>query len=289
MPGSAKRGWGVLTEDSDIVMTQRKDLVLDSYTNGLLYLQLETELKQKMLVGEYAVGERIPTEPELCEEYGVSRITVRRAVQDLVDEGLLKKVRGRGTFVAVPKYVVGVGTDISHGFHELNMQGGMETGYEIIEAKEISASGSVRERLHLNNDETAFYVRRLILEGDVPFAIDDLYVSSAKFPGLLERLDDKTPFYDLVQSTYKYSFGSEDVSLDASTTRNDEAKLLKCSVGAPLFILRKTIAQADGSPLHYSKSIIRADRISYHFQVDRDGKNEGLNDQFIIDKPSGNN
>lgn len=91
MPGSAKRGWGVLTEDSDIVMTQRKDLVLDSYTNGLLYLQLETELKQKMLVGEYAVGERIPTEPELCEEYGVSRITVRRAVQDLVDEGLLKK------------------------------------------------------------------------------------------------------------------------------------------------------------------------------------------------------
>lgn len=143
--------------------------------------------------------------------------------------------------------------------------------------------------MHLNNDETAFYVRRLILEGDVPFAIDDLYVSSAKFPGLLERLDDKTPFYDLVQSTYKYSFGSEDVSLDASTTRNDEAKLLKCSVGAPLFILRKTIAQADGSPLHYSKSIIRADRISYHFQVDRDGKIEGLNDQFIIDKPSGNN
>ena len=135
----------------------------------------------------------------------------------------------------------------------------------------------------------AYYVRRLILEGDVPFAIDDLYVSSAKFPGLLEQLDDKTPFYDLVQGTYKYSFGSEDVSLDASTTRNDEARLLKCSVGAPLFVLRKTITQSDGSPLHYSKSIIRADRISYHFQVDRDGKIEGLNDQFIIDKPSGNN
>ena len=49
--------------------------------------------------------------------------------------------------MAVPKYVVGVGTDISHGFPELNMQGGMETGYEIIEAKEISASGSVRELL----------------------------------------------------------------------------------------------------------------------------------------------
>lgn len=286
MSGSAKLGRGVLTEDSDIVMTQRKDLVLDSYTNGLLYLQLETELKQKMLVGEYAVGERIPTEPELCEEYGVSRITVRRAVQDLVDEGLLKKVRGRGTFVAVPKYVVGVGTDIAHGFHELSMQGGMEAGYEIVEAKEIPASGSVRERLQLDKGETTYYVRRLILEGDVPLAIDDLYVSSAKFPGLLDRLDNKTPFYDLVQSIYKYSFGSEDVSLDASTTRNDEAKLLKCSVGAPLFILRKTIAQSDGSPLHYSKSVIRADRISYHFQVDCDGKIEGLNDQFMVARPS---
>ena len=93
------------------------------------------------------------------------------------------------------KYVVGVGTDISHGFHELNMQGGMETGYEIIEScKEISASGSVRERLHLNNDETAFYVRRLILEGDVPFAIDDLYVSSAKFQGFWNDLMIKLPF-----------------------------------------------------------------------------------------------
>ena len=74
MPGSAKRGWGVPTEDSDIVMTQRKDLVLDSYTNGLLYLQLETELKQKMLVGEYAVGNVSPLSPNFAKSMGLAEL-----------------------------------------------------------------------------------------------------------------------------------------------------------------------------------------------------------------------
>ena len=75
---------------------RQKRHTFDSNTNGLLYLQLETELKQAILDGKYGVGERIPTEQELCQSFGMSRITVRRAVQDLVEEGLLSKVQGRG-------------------------------------------------------------------------------------------------------------------------------------------------------------------------------------------------
>lgn len=267
-------------------MAKRNDLVLDSYTNGLLYLQLETELKQKMLTGEYAVGERIPTEPELCDEYGVSRITVRRAVQDLVDEGLLRKVRGRGTFVAVPKYVASIGTDMGYGFGELQSPGSMEKSYEVVEAREVPATGSVCERLGLAEGEAAYYVRRVILEGEVPLAIDDLFVSAARFPGLLDLIDERTPFYELVRGHYGLDLGPEDFTLDASTARNDEARLLKCAVGAPLFILRKLVTTPDGEPIHYSKSVIRADRVSYHFRVSRDGRVGETGAQFMLPDPT---
>ena len=262
---------------------KQKDLVLDSYTNGLLYLQLETELKQKMISGEYAVGERIPTEPELCEEYGVSRITVRRAVQDLVEEGLLKKVRGRGTFVAVPKYVVGIGSGRDRGFDGLSRQG-MQTSYQIIEGKEIPANESIAERLGVTLGDDVTYLRRLVLEGEVPLAVDDLFVSAAAFPGLLERIGEDVSFYSLVTRVYGYRFGEEDLTLEASSTRGDEARLLRCMVGAPLFVLRKLVLRADGHPLHYSKSVIRADRISYRFHVNRGGdlEKDGGADPFLV-------
>lgn len=257
-----------VSEDS--VAARQKDLVLDSYTNGLLYLQLETELKQKMLSGEYAVGERIPTEPELCEEYGVSRITVRRAVQDLVDEGLLKKVRGRGTFVAVPKYVVGIGSEEDRGFENLSRQG-MQVSYEILDAREMPAGGSIACRLGIDSEEPVVYARRLVMEGDVPMAIDDLFVPARDFPGIIDLIKQGSSFYSIVKNVYGYSFGNEDLTLDASMTRGDEAAVLRCTVGAPLFVLRKRVLRSDGRPMHYSKSVIRADRISYRFRITHDG------------------
>ena len=281
MPGDVEVGWGVPTEGPSIVTAQRKDLVLDSYTNGLLYLQLETELKQKMLTGEYAVGERIPTEPELCDEYGVSRITVRRAVQDLVDEGLLKKVRGRGTFVAVPKYVMNVGSREDRSFEDLTRQG-METSYEIVESKEVPANASVAYELGVDAGEPLLYFRRLVMEGEVPMAIDDLFVTKAEFPGLGDLMDEATSFYSIVENNYGYRFGSEDLTLEASTTRNDEARLLRCTVGAPLFVLRKRVTRTDGRPMHYSKSVIRADRISYRFRVNYGGSVPSDRDGFLF-------
>lgn len=248
---------------------KQKDLVLDSYTNGLLYLQVEAELKQKMLSGVYAVGERIPTEPELCKEYGVSRITVRRAVQDLVDEGLLTKVRGRGTFVAVPKYVVGVGPDENRGFENLSRQG-MQTSYELLSAEEVPATGSTAHWLDIKPEEPVIHIRRLVMEGDVPMAIDDLYAPSDDFPGLIELIGQGASFYSVLKSVYGYRVGTDEMTLDASTTRHDEASLLRCTVGAPLFVLRKRVLRTDGRPLHYSKSVIRADRVSYSFRIVRD-------------------
>ena len=89
----------------------------------------------------------------------------------------------------------------------------------------------------------------------------------------------------LIDEHYRYEFGDESLTLDASTARGDEGQLLQYPTGSPLFILRKSMACADGRILHYSKSIIRADRVSYHFDVNRDGRiiNRGKDFALTVD------
>lgn len=260
---------------------RQKRHTFDSNTNGLLYLQLETELKQAILDGKYGVGERIPTEQELCQSFGMSRITVRRAVQDLAEEGLLSKVQGRGTFVAVPKHVLGSTESLGRGF------GGTDsddhgTHRLILEKSAEHADKELAGILGISTGDDIFYIRRLIIEEDYPMAIDNLFVAAAMFPDLPDLLLDDISFYRLIDEHYQYEFGDESLTLDASTARGDEGQLLQCPTGSPLFILRKSMARADGKILHYSKSIIRADRVSYHFDVNRDGRIINLGKDFAL-------
>ena len=93
------------------------------------------------------------------------------------------------------------------------------------------------------------------------------------------------PFNIASYAVFCLEFGNESLTLDASTARGDEGQLLQCPTGSPLFILRKSMARADGRILHYSKSIIRADRVSYHFDVNRDGRivNRGKDFALTVD------
>lgn len=263
---------------------RQKRHTFDSNTNGLLYLQLETELKQAILDGKYGVGERIPTEQELCQSFGMSRITVRRAVQDLVEEGLLNKVQGRGTFVAVPKHVLGSSESLGRGFGG-NGPGDHGTHRSILEKSAEHADKELAGILGISAGDDIFYIRRLIIEEEYPMAIDNLFVAAAMFPDLPDLLLDDISFYRLIDEHYQYEFGDESLTLDASTARGDEGQLLQCPTGSPLFILRKSMARADGKVLHYSKSIIRADRVSYHFDVNRDGRiiNRGKDFALTVD------
>lgn len=235
-----------------------------------LYLQVENEIRRRITTGEYPVNTQIPPEEELCEAFGVSRITVRRSVQDLVEVGLLRKCRGRGTFVAMPKNVIdpttgdgGFSTFVADTAHSLPRR---ILGKQVVKADERLAAS-----LGIETGGNALNVRRLMLEGDVPMAIDSLFVAAERFPRLGDELVGDASFYGILRDVYHVELGNSDLLMDVSTARPDEARLLGCIVGAPLFILRKHKYDVDGKPVHYSKTVVRGDRVTYHFTVTRDG------------------
>lgn len=193
-------------------------------------------------------------------------------------------MQGRGTFVAVPKHVLGSSDSSDRGFGRLE-PGDHGIHRVVLEKSTERADKDLAAILGIQQGGEVFFIRRLIIEEDYPMAIDNLFVSSAMFPDLPDFLLDDVSFYRLIDEHYRYEFGDESLTLDASTARGDEGQLLQYPTGSPLFILRKSMACADGRILHYSKSIIRADRVSYHFDVNRDGRiiNRGKDFALTVD------
>lgn len=236
-----------------------------------LYAQVENSLRQKIISGELEVGERVPTEQELCDQFGVSRITVRRAVQNLVEEGLIYRLRGRGTFVSAPKRVISKGSPNYFGYHAFSEVGG-KCPRRVLSRETLGATSRLSKALEIPEGSRVSMVERLIYEESIPIAIDYVYVPTRQFPNFLEDLGEDMSLYSLLTSTYQRVLGNEELIINVSTAREDEAKLLSCYVGSPLYILYKITRDADGLPLHYSKSVMRGDRASFRFVISPDGR-----------------
>ena len=225
--------------------------MLDTNSLKPLYIQLEAEIRQALREKKYLPGDRLPSEEKLCEQYQVSRITVRKAIQQLTDQHILEKHRGKGTFVSTPSRSI-----------DLKEQSGF-TNYFLCET------------LSLQPNEPVCYVQRLIFEDDSPLALDEIYISSLTYPDFLDRITGDISFYELLTNYYNVSRGESVCEIAVRIANAEQASILHCQAGDPLFLLQKTCFAVDGTPIHYSRSLVRGDRISYTIRT------QNLNTQFI--------
>ena len=119
-----------------------------------LYRQVEADIKSKIVSKVYVAGEKMPTENELSEQYNVSKITIRKAIQNLSDEGYVKKVQGKGTFITYKKEKMYINKP--SGFKETLSSKGHSSKNEIIQASFLNADGDISKKLSipLNKDST---------------------------------------------------------------------------------------------------------------------------------------
>lgn len=226
-----------------------------------LYLQLEADIKQAIRNKKYMPGDRLPSEEELCEHYQVSRITVRKAIQNLTDQHLLEKHRGKGTFVAHSARSVEIGKN--NGFTSYITGTGHQSRHLIL-AKELRAADEpLREKLRLEPGEPTYYVKRLFFKDDLPFGLDEIYLSSFQYPGFLDRMTNDTSFYEILDSSYGVTRGESVCELISCIADASQSGLLKCQTGDPLFLLHKVCYDTSGDPIHYSRSLVRGDCVTY--------------------------
>lgn len=199
-------------------------------------------------------GSPVPSERELRETFGVSRTTVRRAIEILVVDGHLERHQGRGTFVAPPKLDLRVRLT---SFAEEMERRGMEPGAVFLSAATVPACATVAAALEISVGERVHHLRRLLTADSVPMAVEENWVTAALLPDLLHGPLNFSVYAELAERGLAPQWGEDVVQGHSATT--DEAALLGVAEHAPtLDITRRTFH--DHLAVDYSRSLYRADR-----------------------------
>jgi GntR family transcriptional regulator len=243
---------------------QGRDILLAPAVRESANLPRYWELKEHLLAfceGNRA-GTPIPAERRLAEEFGISRMTVRQAIQELVVEGRLQRAQGRGTFVAPPKltHVITLASTT-----EAMRAQGVTASTRILSLQTKKATRDVAHRLSLDPDAPVVVLERLRYANSEVMALDYSYFESERFPGLVEKIESGRSVYEILASDYDALPVRADELIEATVASPRVAGLLDTETGAPLLLAQRQGFLADGTPVEWSPTYYRSDR--YRFLV----------------------
>ncbi|MFR6673778.1 MAG: GntR family transcriptional regulator [Enterococcus avium] len=233
--------------------------------NRPLYKQVEASIRNSIHEKKYLPGEQLPTEDELCEMYGVSKITIRKAFKLLTESGLVERLRGKGTFVNQKKEYVPL--EGSYGFTDYLSSQGHQIHYTILHSKLVKADDLLSHNLAVGIDTKVVNIKRLMWEDGAPIGIDDFYASAEKYPLLFEKGSQCVSLYKLLEEDYGTTSIKSTMEINGVSATEELSELLQCIAGDPLFVLEKVGKDQHQHPIHYSVSTIRCDRVSYVIEI----------------------
>jgi GntR family transcriptional regulator len=211
-------------------------------------------------------GSALPTERELCADFGVSRATVRHALQRLESEQRIYRRQGKGTFVARRKIEQRLG--LTSHTEEMRARG-MVPGSKLIDVSRIPASSEVATALRLAEGTELLQIERLRLADGEPIAIEVLYLQAERFDGISAALGESGSFYQLLHSDYGVELASAEETIEAVIAGAREAGLLGCGQAAPLLLLSRLSLDTRGRPIEYVRSLYRGDRFRLRRHLER--------------------
>jgi GntR family transcriptional regulator len=240
------------------------------YRNSPLprYFQLKEIIRERIRSGEWKPGELIPSERELSEKYGISRMTARQAITELVNEGLFYREQGKGTFVSQRK----ITQQLIHltGFTEDIRARGQRPGTKVLSGTMHPADEETAEKLRINPGTPIFRLQRLRLADDEPLAIELSQISFKGCEGLLEEDLEHNSLYRLLEAKYGIALMEADQELEAGLTGSEEAQLLKISVASPVLFTRRITYTDRNQPIEYAKAVYCGNKYTFYTHMKRE-------------------
>jgi GntR family transcriptional regulator len=241
--------------------------MLDRGAPSPLYHQARQYILERIEAGVWPVGSQIPTEHQLCRTLSVSRATVVRALTELVNQGVLERQHGKGTFVASPR--------VPHGpfelksFTEEHAERGHHASARLLGLTEAPASPMVRSQLGLAEGERVVRIHRLrFVDTNQPMGIQASHIPSALVPGIegyKERLEGS--LYRLLEDVYRIRFVRAVETFEPVLLDGEQARLLEAEGARLAFHVQRISYDAQGRAVEYVESYMRGDRYRYTMEL----------------------
>jgi len=229
---------------------------------GSLYSQVMEKIRQKIITGEYPTNSKLPNEFELSKQFKVSRVTLRKAIAGLAEDGLIEKIHGVGTFVRKPQKVKRIISSASaESFSQIATNEGFKASAKVVRVKKVETPEDLKATL---KTKTALYIERVHSVDSEPIMLECNYFPLPRFTGL-EKADLSKSLYQLLQKEYQIKkLKSRDMVISVALASLSEARLLKKSVGFPLLSLQVSVEDENSDIVHAGKQYIISDRYEFH-------------------------
>lgn len=235
--------------------------------NGLpLYYQIKDIIKNMIENEQLKPGDAILPEREICKIQGVSRMTVNKAIMELVNDGVLYREQGRGTFVAMPKkhqmlYQL-------QGFKEQMESRGHKTGTKIITFDISEATNQIRSILELpNHNAYVITIKRLMLMDDEPIAIETVWLSRQRFSDMSIETIMEQSLYHIFREKYGYLLHHAKETVEPKILNEFEMELLNHPKSNLALQFKKITYVDEQTPLEYTEAIYRSDKYKYELST----------------------
>jgi len=247
--------------------------LIDPTSAAPLYAQVEAVLAADIASGTLPPGSQIPTENSLIERFGVSRPTVRKAVQNLISRGLVEILRGKGTFVTRPKITQEL-TALSGFVEDMQALGRTPTA-RLIDKQVVAADKTVAHQLALPAGILVVRIRRVRLADGEPVSFDETYLPREIGEKVITNDLEVEPIFSLLEQKYDLPLVEAEYRLEAVSAEPAVAEALGIAAGTPLFLIERTSYCAGNRPVDYEKLYYRGDMIRFVTRLARRPKEGG--------------
>lgn len=230
-----------------------------------MYHQILRGLTGRIESGEVGVGDRLPSEADLVAEFGVSRTTARRALDELRRQGLVRREPGRGTFLASPRLRSNLA--YLHSFSEEIERWGYTPGARLISQEERAADEEVAARLGVEVGEKVLFVRRLRLADERPIFVCDSYLPIERFPALKDADYGTVSLTRLLEERTGRKVEHARQWIGAATTAEDVAELLEIQAGVPVLKIRRVTCVTGEEPAEVVEAFFHPERYQHYNEL----------------------
>ncbi|MBS4177966.1 GntR family transcriptional regulator [Lederbergia citrea] len=241
------------------------DRKLDHESIVPLYHQLKELLRETIEKGVSKPGDKIPSEKDLCAQFNISRSTAKKAIEDLVQEGVLNRIQGKGTFIAKPKLEQSLSGFYS--FSKVMQEKGLNPRDIILDMKIVEATPKVTRKLKLKPDEEVIELKRLRCANNEPIIFETSYIPEKIVPKISPESILENSLYDVMFKEFGIIVAKAKEVFEPILIQEYERKYLEVKEGYPALLLERIAYDTYENPVEYCHSIVRGDRCRFYTEL----------------------